>query len=377
MKKFLKIFTWIIVIGIFFGTLIFLGMKSKKKPEIYELEKPQKISIVKKTIATGSVVPRKEILIKPQISGIIKEIYKEAGENIKQGEVIAKVQIIPDMISLNSAESRVNMARLKYENEKLNFERQKQLFEKNVISKTEYQNAQLSFNSAKEELETAQNNLEIIKEGVSKNAKTASNTLIRSTITGMILDIPVKEGNSVIQSNNFNDGTTIAIVADMNDMIFEGKVDETEVAKIVEGMPLVLTIGAIENEKFDAILEYISPKGVEENGAIQFDIKAKVNLKSNQFIRAGYSANAEIELERHDSVMAVSEGLITFKSDTAYVNVLVSDTTVIPQEFKERKIEVGLSDGINIEVLSGLDWNDLLKGELKKDKKKKKKEIED
>jgi len=377
MKKFLKIFTWIIVIGIFFGTLIFLGMKSKKKPEIYKLEKPQKISIVKKTIATGSVVPRKEILIKPQISGIIKEIYKEAGEHIKQGEVIAKVQIIPDMISLNSAESRVNMARLKYENEKLNFERQKQLFEKNVISKTEYQNAQLSFNSAKEELETAQNNLEIIKEGVSKNAKTASNTLIRSTITGMILDIPVKEGNSVIQSNNFNDGTTIAIVADMNDMIFEGKVDETEVAKIVEGMPLVLTIGAIENEKFDAILEYISPKGVEENGAIQFDIKAKVNLKSNQFIRAGYSANAEIELERHDSVMAVTEGLITFKSDTAYVNVLVSDTTVIPQEFKERKIEVGLSDGINIEVLSGLDWNDLLKGELKKEDKKKKKEIED
>jgi HlyD family secretion protein len=188
----------------------------------------------------------------------------------------------------------------------------------------------------------------------------------------MILDIPVKEGNSVIQSNNFNDGTTIAIVADMNDMIFEGKVDETEVAKIVEGMPLKLTIGAIENEKFDAILEYISPKGVEENGAIQFDIKAKVNLKSNQFIRAGYSANAEIELERHDSVMAVSEGLITFKSDTAYVNVLVSDTTVIPQEFEERKIEIGLSDGINIEVLSGLDWNDLLKGELKKEKKKKK-----
>ncbi len=372
MKKIFRIFIWVIVVGAFLGTLVFLASKSKKKPVVYNIEVPQKINIIKKTIATGSVLPRKEIMVKPQISGIVQKVYKEAGEMIAQGEVIAKIKVIPDMISLNSAESRVNQAGLNYKNEELKYKRQKQLFEKDVISESDFQNAELAFNSAHEELDAAKSNLEIIKEGVSKKAKSSSNTLIRSTIAGMILDIPIKEGNSVIQSNNFNDGTTIAIIADMNDMIFEGKVDETEVGKIVEGMPLKLTIGAIEEEQFDAILEYISPKGVEENGAIQFDIKAKVDLKSDQFIRAGYSANADIELERRDSIMAISEGLITFDADTAFVEVLISDTVTVPQEFEKRIIEIGLSDGINIEVLSGIEWEDKLKGEIKKEDKKKK-----
>ena len=371
MKKFFRILIWVLIVAAFLGTLGFLASKSKKKPVVYELEKPQKINIVKKTIATGSVLPRKEIMVKPQISGIVQAVYKEAGEMISKGEVIAKIKVIPDMISLNSAESRVNQAKLNYKNEELKFKRQKQLYEKNVVSESDYQNAELAFNSAGEELAAAESNLEIIKEGVSKKAKSASNTLIRSTITGMILDVPVKEGNSVIQSNNFNDGTTVAVVADMSDMVFEGKVDETEVGKIIEGMPLILTIGAIENEKFDANLEYISPKGVEENGAIQFDIKAKVDLKKDQFIRSGYSANADIELERRDSVMAISEGRITFDADTAFVEVMISDSSTIPQEFEKRKIEIGLSDGINIEILSGIDWDDQLKGEEKKEDKKK------
>ncbi len=372
MKKFFRILIWVIIVAVFLGTLVFLANKSKKKPVVYKIEKPQKINIVKKTIATGSVLPRKEIMVKPQISGIVQNVYKEAGEMITQGEVIAKIKVIPDMISLNSAESRVNIAGLNFKNEELKYKRQKQLFEKDVISESDFQNAELAFKSAKEELEAAKSNLDIIKEGVSKKAESASNTLIRSTITGMILDIPIKEGNSVIQSNNFNDGTTIATVADMNNMIFEGKVDETEVGKIVEGMPLKLTIGAIEEEQFDATLEYISPKGVEENGAIQFDIKAKVDLKSDQFIRAGYSANADIELERRDSIMAISEGLITFDNDTAFVEILISDSVTVPQEFEKRKIEIGLSDGINIEILSGLEWDDQLKGEIKKEDKKKK-----
>ncbi|MFA6401381.1 MAG: efflux RND transporter periplasmic adaptor subunit [Salinivirgaceae bacterium] len=372
MKKFFKILIWVIILGVFLGTLAFLANKSKKKPVVYEVQKPTKINIVKKTIATGSVLPRKEIQIKPQISGIVQEIYLEAGNSIKEGQVIAKIKVIPDMISLNSAESRVNLSQLSFENEKQKFERQKQLYEKKVVSESEYQNAELAFNSAKEELESAKSNLEIIKEGVSKKAETATNTLIRSTISGMVLDIPIKEGNSVIQSNSFNDGTTIAVIADMNDMIFEGKVDETEVGKIVEGMPLKLTIGAIENQHFDANLEYISPKGVEENGAIQFEIKAKVSLKQGQFIRSGYSANADIELERRDSVMAIAEGLITFSGDTAFVNVLTSDSITVPQVFDKKKIEIGLSDGINIEVTNGLTWNDQLKGEEKKEKKEEK-----
>ncbi|PKP11314.1 MAG: efflux transporter periplasmic adaptor subunit [Bacteroidetes bacterium HGW-Bacteroidetes-4] len=371
MKKFFRILIWVIIAAAFLGTLAFLASKSKKKPVVYEIHKPTKIDIVKKTIATGSVLPRKEIQIKPQISGIVQEIYLEAGQMVKEGQVIARIKVIPDMISLNAAESRVKQAELNFENEKLKFERQQQLYKKNVISESEFQNAELAYNSANEELQTAKNNLDIIKEGVNRKAETATNTLIRSTISGMLLDIPVKEGNSVIQSNNFNDGTTIAIVADMTDMIFEGKVDETEVGKIVEGMPLKLTIGAIESERFDANLEYISPKGVEENGAIQFDIKAKVELKKNQFIRSGYSANAEIELERRDSVMAITEGLITFSADTAFVQVLTSDSITIPQTFDKRKIEIGLSDGINIEVTEGLSWDDLLKGEPKKEEKKK------
>ncbi|MGE4287187.1 MAG: efflux RND transporter periplasmic adaptor subunit [Salinivirgaceae bacterium] len=371
MKKFFRILIWVIIAAAFLGTLGFLASKSKKKPVVYEIHKPTKIDIVKKTIATGSVLPRKEIQIKPQISGIVQEIYLEAGQMVKEGQVIARIKVIPDMISLNAAESRVKQAELNFENEKLKFERQQQLYKKNVISESEFQNAELAYNSANEELQTANNNLDIIKEGVNRKAETATNTLIRSTISGMILDIPVKEGNSVIQSNNFNDGTTIAIVADMTDMIFEGKVDETEVGKIVEGMPLKLTIGAIESERFDANLEYISPKGVEENGAIQFDIKAKVELKQNQFIRSGYSANAEIELERRDSVMAITEGLITFSADTAFVQVLTSDSITIPQTFDKRKIEIGLSDGINIEVTEGLNWDDQLKGEPKKEEKKK------
>ncbi len=370
MKKIIRIVIWVVILAAFIGTLAFLASKSRKKPVVYEIQVPTKINIVKKTIATGSVVPRKEIQIKPQISGIVQEIYLEAANAVKEGQIIAKVKVIPDMISLNAAESRVNQAQLNFENEKLKYDRQKQLFDKKVISELDFQNAQLAFNTAKEELDAAKSNLDIIKEGVSKKAETATNTLIRSTISGMVLDIPIKEGNSVIQSNNFNDGTTIAIVADMNDMIFEGKVDETEVGKIVIGMPLKLTIGAIENQSFDANLEYISPKGVEENGAIQFKIKAKVKLKADQFIRSGYSANAEIELERRDSVMAIQEGLITFTGDTAFVQVLTSDSLTIPQVFEKRKIGIGLSDGINIEVTSGLNMTDKLKGEEKKEEKK-------
>jgi len=369
MKKVLRILIWSIVVLVFLGTLVFLAQKSKKKPVVYEIKKAEKINIIKKTIATGSVLPRKEIQIKPQISGIVQEVFLEAGQKVEVGQVIARIKVIPDMISLNSAESRVKQAKLSFENEQITYERQKQLFDKKVISASEFQNAELTFNSKKEDLYSAESNLDIIREGVSKKSENASNTLIRSTISGMVLDIPIKEGNSVIQSNNFNDGTTIAVVADMSDMIFEGKVDETEVGKIIEGMPLILTIGALEDVKFDAKLEYISPKGVEENGAIQFEIKAQVELKDDQFIRSGYSANADIELERRDSVMAIGEGLITFSGDTAFVEILTSDSTTIPQTFDKRQIEIGLSDGLKIEVTDGLDWDDQLKGEQKQDEK--------
>lgn len=373
MKKIFRILGILILVGIFGGTLYFLYTKSKKAPDVYETKNPFISNVVRKTVATGSVVPRKEIDIVPQVSGIIDELYIQAGDAVKKDQVIAKIKIIPDMVNLNNAENRLNRAKLSFEDAKNDFDRQQKLYDEKVISYEEYKKAKVSYDSSKEELAAAENNLELIKNGVTKKAQTATNTLVRSTVTGMVLDVPVKEGNSVIQSNTFNNGTTIATVADMNDMIFEGKVDETEVGKIKEGMNIELEIGAIEKEKFAAVLTYISPKGKEENGAIQFEIKANVVQKDNKFIRAGYSANANIVLEKKDSVLVIPEGMLKFEKDSSYVEV----ETATPQVFKKQMVKTGISDGINIEITQGLTKNDKVKGEKidpakpKEDEKKK------
>ena len=356
MKNVIRIIFGLILVGIFVWTLMFLYNKSQKRPVMYDTESPFVTNIIKKAVATGSVVPRKEVEIKPQVSGIIEKIYVEAGQKIEKGDLVAKVKIIPNMVTLNNAESRVNKAKIVFNDAQRNLNRNKKLFEDEVIAEATFQKIQLEYENAKEDLEFAKNNVQLIREGVTKKLGTATNTLIRSTISGMVLDVPVKEGNSVIESNNFNAGTTIASIADMNQMIFEGKVDESEVGKVKPDMDLLLTIGAIEEEKFTAKLEYISPKGVEEEGAIQFEIKAAMELKEDHFIRAGYSANADIVLESKDSVLAIHESLLQFNSDTPYVEVETK-----PMKFEKRYIEVGLSDGINIEVLSGLDTTDKIK----------------
>ncbi|MFW5773107.1 MAG: efflux RND transporter periplasmic adaptor subunit [Tangfeifania sp.] len=359
MKKVFKIIGIVILIGAFGGTLFFLYTKSKKKPDVYETKNPFVSDVVMKTVATGSVVPRFEIEIKPQVSGIVDELFVVAGDRIEKGQVIARIKIIPDMVTLNSAETRMNRAEINFKDAKTDYERQQNLFDKEVISYEEFRNAKVAYDSAKEELTAAENNLELIKNGVTKKAAESTNTLVRSTINGMVLDVPVEEGNSVIQSNTFNDGTTIAAVADMGDMIFEGKVDETEVGKIREGMPIEMEIGAIEKEKFQATLEYISPKGVEENGAIQFEIKARVKLKEGQFVRAGYSANANIVLDQKDDVLVIPEGLLKFENDSSFVEVQVGEE----QQFEKRYVQTGLSDGINIEITGGLTEGDKVKGE--------------
>lgn len=356
MKKVLRITLITIIVGIFGATIYYLYQKSKPKPVVYETKTAFVTNIVKKTVATGSVVPRKEIEIKPQVSGIIEEIYIEPGDIVKNGDLIAKVRIIPNMINLNNAEARLDQAKIDYEDAQRVYERQKKIFDEGVIPAAEFQEYEISLNRAKSELNAAENNLQLIKEGVTKDSESSSNTLIRSTIEGMVLDVPVEQGNSVIESNTFNDGTTIAVVADMGEMIFEGKVDETEVGKIRTGMNLLLTIGAIEETQFNAYLEYISPKGIEENGAIQFEIKAAVELKEDFFVRAGYSANADIVLAKKDSVLTVEESLLVFENDSVFVEVETE-----PQIYEKRIIEVGLSDGINIEVLSGITEKDKIK----------------
>ena len=369
MRKIFKILGIVILVGIFGGTIYFLYTKSKKVPDVYETKNPFVSNVIRKTVATGSVVPRKEIEIVPQVSGIIDELYVVAGDFVKKDQVIAKIKIIPDMVNLNNAENRLNRAKLSADDAKVDFDRQQKLYDQKVISFEEYKKAKVTYDSSKEELSAAENNLDLIKNGVTKKASTATNTLVRSTVNGMVLDVPIKEGNSVIQSNTFNNGTAICTVADMQDMIFKGKVDETEVGKIKEGMNIELEIGAIEKDKFGAILEYIAPKGKEENGAIQFEIKANVVLKENQFIRAGYSANANIVLEKKDSVLVIPEGLLKFEKDSSFVEV----ETAIPQTFEKRMVKTGISDGINIEITEGLTKADKVKGE-KIDPKKVKEE---
>ena len=363
MKKVLRWIVIIVIIAIFGGTIYFLYQKSKPKTIVWETKKPFISSIEKITIATGSVIPRKEIEIKPQgVSGIVDELYLEPGVIVKKGDPIAKVKIIPDMINLRSAESRVTQADLNFKNAELNYSRDRELYDKEIIARKVYEQTELAYNTARAEVETANDNLQLIQEGVTKKMGSATNTIIRSTIDGMILDIPVKEGYSVIQSNTFNAGTTIAIVADMKEMIFQGTVDETEVAKLYEGMNITLTIGAVEDTTFPARLEYISPKGVIENGATKFEIKAAVYDMHGLFIRSGYSANAKIVLEMRENVLSLDEGLLLFENDSTFVEVEKE-----AQVFEKTFIETGLSDGIKIEVRSGVDTTSNIKAGPKKE----------
>lgn len=355
MKKVLTIVIVLVVVASFIGTGFFLYQKSAEAPVVYETDSLFVASIVRKTVATGSIVPKKEIALKSQVSGVVETIYIEAGEVVKEGQLIAKIKIIPNVVAVSNAEASVKNAVINFKNVENELDRQKALFDQKVISEQEYNRMLLDYNLAKQGLDAAENNLELIKEGASKKSSNVSN-LVRATADGMILDVPVKEGTFVIESNTFNEGTTIASVADMNEMIFEGKVDESEVGKLKEGMDLDLMVGALDTERFKAQLEFISPKGIEEEGAVQFPIKAKVSLQESAFLRAGYSANADIVLDKRDSVLAIRESNLLFEGDKIFVEVQTA-----PQQFEKREITTGLSDGINIEVLKGLEKKDFVK----------------
>jgi HlyD family secretion protein len=357
MKKFVTFIVVVSVIGLFIWTLVYLFRKSEEKPVLYEYEKPFITDIVKKTVATGSVVPKKEVAVKPRISGIIEKLYIQPGDYVKKGQLLAKITIIPDMAQLNSAESRLEQAKISLQRAELDYNRYKKLYEEQVVSEAEFLPFEEAYKKALSELEAAQANLEIVKEGAARKKGEVSNTLIRSTVEGMVLEVPVKEGNSVIEANNFNEGTTIASIADMNNMIFEGKVDESEVGKIKEGMDLVLTIGALPNQTFAAKLFYIAPKGKDVNGAVQFDIKANVLVPDSVFIRAGYSANADIVLDKKEQVLAIKESLIITENDSVFVEKAVGE-----QKFVKTPVITGISDGINIEIIKGITLKDSLKG---------------
>ena len=363
MKKYLKVILAAIVGLVFISTFVFLYMKSKPQPVVYDEFMPKVADINKTTVITGTIEPRDEVEVKPQISGIITEIYKEAGDKVEAGEVIAKVKVIPDMGQLSSAESRVRLAEINLKQAQVNYNREKQLYDKQLVSAEEYDNVRQALDQAREEKTAAIDALEVVRDGVSSSNASASSTLIRSTISGLILDVPVKVGNSVILSNTFNDGTTIATVADMGDLIFKGNIDETEVGQLVTGMQMKITIGALQNLRFDASLEYISPKATDNNGANQFEIKAAVSVPQGNEIRSGYSANAEIVLASARGVLTVPESAIEFSGDDTYVYVVKGQGD--EKTYERRKVVTGLSDGVNIEIRSGLKKADRVRGPQK------------
>ncbi|MBA3462428.1 MAG: efflux RND transporter periplasmic adaptor subunit [Deltaproteobacteria bacterium] len=356
MKKILSYLLIVVLVAIVGGAFFYLYKKSQAKPVVFETEQPEIADIVKKTVATGSIVPRREVEVKPKVTGVLSELYVEPGKIVKEGDAIGKISIIADAMQTNQAEAGVRTAQIAFDNAKRELARNEQLFKQGVVADAELQRYRMEFALRKQELATAGSSLQLVKEGATRGQGKTSTLIVTATAAGMVIDVPVKVGFSVIQANNFNPGTTVAVIADMEDMIFEGRVDEAEVAKIKEGMKLSIKVGAIEKEMLDGSLEYISPKGKTIDGAIQFEIKAKVVRKPNMKIRANYSANADIVLEEKKQVLAIREALVQYKDDKPFVEIETS-----PQTFVKKDITVGLSDGIKVEVLSGVAKGDKIK----------------
>lgn len=358
MKKSITVIILISIVLVFGGALYYLYQKNVEDPTVYATEKPTKETIIKKTVATGSILPLEEVLIKPNISGVIEEIYVEGGDYVASGDLLAKIKVVPNLNALNDAKNTIDAAKIAIDDQKRNYDRQSGLFSKGVISKVDLERAQVAFEQAQQNYKAANKRYDIVKTGTTSGYGNAANTMIRATVSGMVLEVPVEVGNQVIESNTFNEGTTIAAIADVNKMIFEGKIDESEVGKIHEDLPLEITVGAIENVVFDAVLDYIAPKGKKENGAIQFEIKGTLKKQDTIFIRAGLSANASIILQKVENVIAIKEALIQFEkeSNAPFVEVATGE-----QEFEKRMLKLGVSNGIHVQVLDGVKETDEIK----------------
>ncbi|NVB83018.1 MAG: efflux RND transporter periplasmic adaptor subunit [Kofleriaceae bacterium] len=356
MKRVLSYLLAAVVVLIIGGAFFYLYKKSKAKPVVFQTETAEMADITKKTVATGSIVPRREVEVKPKVTGVLTELYVDPGAKVKVGDPLGKISIIPDAMQINQAESGVRTAQIAFDNAKRELQRNEELYKKGVVPDAELQKYRTEFALRQQELTTAGSNLQLVKEGATRSQGKSSTLIVTATSTGMVIDVPVKVGFSVIQANNFNPGTTVATVADMDDMIFEGRVDEAEVAKIKEGMKLAIKVGAIEKEMLDGKLEYISPKGKTIDGAIQFEIKAAVTPKPGLQIRANYSANADIVLDEKKQVLAIREALVQYNGDKPFVEVETA-----PQTFVKKDIQLGLSDGIKVEVVSGVTKADKIK----------------
>jgi len=354
-----RVLTWLFVLILVFviGLAFFvLWKKSRSKPVVYQTETAETTDLVKKTVATGSIVPRREVEVKPKVTGVLSELIVEPGKRVKLGDPLGKISIIADAMQVNQGEAAVRSAQIAFDNAKRELARNEALFKQGVVADAELQKYRTDFAMRKQELASAGSSLQLVKEGATRAQGKSSTLIVTATSDGVVIDVPVKVGNSVIQANNFNPGTTVAVIADMDDMIFEGRVDEAEVAKIKIGMKLAIKVGAIEKDKLDGKLEYISPKGKLIDGAIQFEIKAAVAKKTNVEIRANYSANADIVLDEKKQVLAIREALVQYKDEKPFVEI---ETT--PQTFTKKDVKLGLSDGIKVEVLEGVSKTDKIK----------------
>lgn len=352
MKRILLIALGLVMLVLFVGTLVFLYQRSRVQPINYEARQPFVTDIVNKAVATGAVMPREEVAIKPRVSGLVDELFVEPGERVEENDLLARIRIVPDMLNLSNAEARLAEARIRLQQALRDLERNRALFEQGLIPESSLNELETTYETARAEVDAAEDSLAVIQEGARRQSAQTANTLIRATISGMVLEVPVEVGNSVIEVNNFNEGTTIASIANMDEMVFEGYVDESEVGKLEEGMDLELTVGALEDRRFHATLEYISPKGVEEEeegGAIQFEIRAATELEPGVFLRANYSATADVILDRRQDALAIEESWLQFDGDQPYVEVRTADGG-----WERRDVEVGLSDGLQIEIVSGL-----------------------
>lgn len=355
-KKIIFILLGVILAG--FGTWAFIYNKNKSSQETatYKTTKAFRTDIKKKSVATGDVKPRESIEIKPNISGVISKLSVEEGALVEKGQLIASIKVIPNVGNLNAARQQINSAQIALQNETRNYNRQKSLYNQGVIAKAEYESSLASFNIARQNLQNAQNDYKVAQSGIAPGLEQYATTQIRSTIKGMVLDIPVEIGDNVQEINNFSTGTTIATVANIDDMIFEGKVDEADVGILKEGMPIEITIGALPDQTFSGELFFISPSGIEENGVVQFEIKAAVNLKKETFIRAGYSANAEIITENKRNVLALKESEIQYdEKGNPFVEIKKGET------WEKKTVRLGVSDGVNVEILQGITANDEIK----------------
>ena len=355
MKRIIKFIVLGVIAVVFIGTFVFLYRKSQATPVVYQIDTPAKMAIIKKTVATGKVIPRREVEVKAQVSGVVEKLYVAAGQTVKKGAIIARISLRPSMLNVSAAEAQVQSARINLRNQTLELDRNKKLLAQNLISESAFNQLSTNYDLQKEAVASAENTLLLLKTGKSKDSGNVSN-MIPATIDGTVLDLPFKEGAFILESSTFQSGTTLATLADMNDMIFEGLVDESEVGKLRQGMELILNVGALEGKPFKATLEYISPKGVTDQGAIKFTIRAAVVLDKELFLRSNYSANADIVLDKREDALAINEGNLVIEGKSTFVEVEKG-----PQQFEKREIKTGLSDGINIEVVSGLTAGEKIK----------------